>query len=367
MAMTSGADRRRAEVRGLGLLAVVLAISSLPVVIASIAGLSEWSSPFLYASMATAMGASLHLRFGLALGLGSGVLSMVAVLLNPYPVAGAVFIALICLGVGLASRAGAHRIVALVPIVVLFALAQPASINAASTVGNALATGSIMFAGTLWTALLWWLLLEGRIPKARLERSDDDHTYAYAILLTVTAGISTWWVMAHERSHAGAWLVMTIILILQPSAGETIRKSAGRTAGTIGGVVVAGVIAALVSNPTVTILLSITLVFLAIAVSVLKRPYWQFVTLLTPAVVLMDSAGGDVGATIGERLGFTLAGVVITLVVVLAAKGLVDLWLRAHPSPRASTAPKPIAVAFHVSHSAMPAGLPEAYPRSAET
>lgn len=323
----------------LGLLAGVLAIVSLPVVIASVVGLASWASPFLYGSAAAAMGAALSLRFGLALGLATGLLSIPAVLLSSAPIAGAIYVSAICLGVGLASRAGAHRIVSLVPIVVVFSLAQPTELNSVSTLGNALATGSLMFAGALWTVLLWWILLEGRLPKAHLERSHDDGTYAYAILLTVTVGLTTWWVMANERSHAGAWLVMTLIIILQPSAGETLRKSAERTVGTIGGVVIAGIIAAFLSNATALIILAMVLLFFAIASSILKRPYWVFVTLLTPAVVLMDSASGNVDETIDERLGFTVAGVVVAIAAALIAKGLVDLWLRRQSPERAETAP----------------------------
>jgi uncharacterized membrane protein YgaE (UPF0421/DUF939 family) len=58
------------------------------------------------------------------------------------------------------------------------------------------------------------------------------------------------------------------------------------------------------------------------------RPYWLFATVLTPAIVLLESAGSTVDEVAEERLGTTLIGVAATVVVMLVLTALTPLATR---------------------------------------
>ena len=58
--------------------------------------------------------------------------------------------------------------------------------------------------------------------------------------------------------------------------------------------------------------------FMTIAMVLVMKPgtpYWQFVTFLTPAIVLLEGAGSSIVQTDVTRLGFTLLGVAVGMVV----------------------------------------------------
>lgn len=57
-------------------------------------------------------------------------------------------------------------------------------------------------------------------------------------------------------------------------------------------------------------------------------PYWLYATVLTPAIVLLDSAGSTVDEVAEERLGATLIGVAATVVVMLVLTALTPLATR---------------------------------------
>jgi uncharacterized membrane protein YgaE (UPF0421/DUF939 family) len=52
------------------------------------------------------------------------------------------------------------------------------------------------------------------------------------------------------------------------------------------------------------------------------RPYWIYATVLTPAIVLLESAGATVDEVAEQRLGATLIGVTVTVLVMLVMQAL---------------------------------------------
>ena len=55
---------------------------------------------------------------------------------------------------------------------------------------------------------------------------------------------------------------------------------------------------------------------------VLKRPYWEYVTVLTPAVILLSASGVDRVRVAEDRVGFTLIAAAVALLIALGVKAI---------------------------------------------
>jgi uncharacterized protein (DUF983 family) len=65
------------------------------------------------------------------------------------------------------------------------------------------------------------------------------------------------------------------------------------------------------------------LIFGALALRyVLKRPYWEYVTVLTPAVILLSASGVDRVRVAEDRVGFTLIAATVALLIALGVKAV---------------------------------------------
>ncbi len=87
---------------------------------------------------------------------------------------------------------------------------------------------------------------------------------------------------------------------------------------TLGGFVLALLIGEFVSSGPVLYVVGFLLFMVAGIMLMLAKPYWTFVIFLTPAVILVTSAGSTVDQNAVIRLEATAAGVFITLLVMLA-------------------------------------------------
>ena len=92
-----------------------------------------------------------------------------------------------------------------------------------------------------------------------------------------------------------------------------------RASGTVIGFGIAIVLYAILDLPAVLYVCAAVLMVLAlVALQVQHRPYWQYVALLTPAVVLLEGGSGSVVDTALARLGFTLLGAALAVAIELA-------------------------------------------------
>jgi uncharacterized membrane protein YccC len=112
------------------------------------------------------------------------------------------------------------------------------------------------------------------------------------------------------HASRGPWVTVTALLVLQPSAGLTVRRSAARIAGTLAGGVAAAALAAALRDPR---LIAVGVFVLAgLAVAARGVHYGVFTFFLTPVFVLLAQpapgrlaagrgAGG--GHAVGRRRG----------------------------------------------------------------
>jgi uncharacterized membrane protein YccC len=105
----------------------------------------------------------------------------------------------------------------------------------------------------------------------------------------------------------GIWLPMTALLVLQPGYGETMRRAAQRSAGTVVGAAAAGVLLATIRG---TIALDVVIALLAGASAYCRRRYFAHATAFqTPLIMLLIGYGTASGWTdILDRIVYTVLG-----------------------------------------------------------
>ena len=219
------------------------------------------------------------------------------------------------------ARFGLAGAVSLMPIMLAFLLAKPPQISTDVSAGigfdaNALWVGVCVAAGAAWMAIVSWVV-HRRLKLPELHRLTPSRSLAYAITLGLFVGTASAVMVGRDWGHGGAWFVMTLIIVMQPYLQDSWHKALERGVGTIGGVVIAVAIASVVDASWLKYVIAVACLFFAVRLRMQpNRPYWGFVLLLTPAVVLIEGQSASVDATALARLTATLGAVAIGLIAV---------------------------------------------------
>lgn len=229
---------------------------------------------------------------------------------------------------GYSARYGNQSPILFIPIVVSFIVISPPTLTGTS---GQVITGSeysaivgiSLLIGGCWAALLGWALARG-FQRAPVEAVPQQVAIGYAIALASSSGLATFIAAQFFPGSTGAWAVLTILLVMKPRSTDMWRTARHRVGGTILGAVVAALIVmglTALELPRVTWELTLGAVFLTAALSVLiVRPYWQFVTLLTPAIILLKSSGQDELDLDVQRVAMTLIGTLVALTFAVAVR-----------------------------------------------
>ena len=318
----------------LGLVAVVLVIT-LPGLVLTISGRDDLAGMTAMAAVAGVLPALMvgpRMAVVTAVGLGASAAAAVAVTDQPW--LAALLMAAAAGAVGLSSRVSAQRALATAPITLAFLLAEPPRDLAGEPVAP-LVIGAAMLGAALWAALAVSVLMRSR-HRRELETLSWYRAGAYAVVLAVAVGGASWFLVDLQLGHGGAWFVMTLLIVLQPYLKDSWQKTVQRASGTVIGFVIALVLYAVFDVPAVLYVIASVLMLLALVALVVKhRPYWQFVALLTPAIVLLEGGSGSVVDTALARLGFTLLGVAVAVAIELAAVPILRSVARRHPADHA--------------------------------
>lgn len=238
----------------------------------------------------------------LALAVPAGMAGAVAVGLRGQPVAAACFVALCCL---LVAPAG---------------ILQEGLMGAVPTIAAVL----VLVPGDFQpgpTAL--WMLVGGVLVVAvatRLPRSapapgvEPKRAWRHAAVMALSVGAVVYLVDLLAVPH-GYWMALTLTVVLRPFDDQTMKRSIQRVLGTIAGALLALAAAVLLPLWALLALLAISTV-LSIAYA-LGRDYTRQVMFMTPAVVLVGSAGGNPGLIASERALATLAGALLAAAIAL--------------------------------------------------
>ena len=239
---------------------------------------------------------------------------------------------IVSVAAGLTARRGYSVGVIPAAITVAFILAQPPSGSHATGSQIVDCALTVLLSGVI--AVVVGSLFARRGPVETPVASSWSQTINYALILGFLVGISAALVVSRESQHSGAWLMMTILVVVQPSMRSGFRKSLERSVGTIVGVVIALVIGLIAFPATVVYLVAMAFLVFAVVLQRHRAPYWEIVAFLTPCIILIVGARGSVSGTAQDRLFATLLGAGAALVVM----GLESLVLASFFKSRASQA-----------------------------
>ena len=320
------------------LLGMVFIALMIPPVLLLMLGIEGLTSLCVYGGVIALVAAFYDLRLSAALSAVAGVSALVAVLAHPYPLAGALVMSLVAGGAALTARRGLHSPVLVVPLAIAITVTSPPAITGvAAGPATAIVAGVAMTACGLWVTAAARLVLGERRPRFPTRPHSRGVTVAYAAVMAVIVGAATWGVLALGPVDHGGWLLVTLVIVLQPSTADTIRKTLQRLGGTAAGLVLALAVSLLDLPPALHLAISALLLYAALASRfVLRLPYWVYVTALTPAIILVNTQAASTLDLVTERLEFTALGGAIAIAVAFAAKVIVvELGRRQAPSPLA--------------------------------
>ncbi|MFM9049944.1 MAG: FUSC family protein, partial [Actinomycetota bacterium] len=285
-------------------------------------GYTSLVSACVYGGIIALVASFYSVRLSVVLSLVAGVSAFVAVVVEPYPLAGAIFMGLLAGGAALSARRGLHSAALIVPLAISLVLTAPPSITG---VDSAFATGliaaAVMAGSGLWVTLVSRLVLGSTAPRLPRHEHSRNGSIAYALVMASVIGIATYVVLAVYPVDRGGWLILTLVVVLQPSTKDTVKKTLQRLGGTIAGLGIALLIT-LVDLPLWADLLgSAVLLYIALAVQfVLRLPYGIYVMFLTPAILLMNVKAADALDLATKRLELTAVGAAIAIAVAFIAK-----------------------------------------------
>lgn len=319
----------------------LVALIGLPAILAQWLWLPSSAGVFVLGALpATIAVVTVGPRRALQIACAVGVFGFLAALVHPYPILGALLVAGTAGYGGYSARYGNTSPILFVPIVLSFVVISPPTItNSSGTAITGLPfagiVGFALLVGGLWAAILG-LVLARNLRHAKEDLSTPAIAVGYAIALALPTGLATFVAANYFPGSTGAWVVLTILLVMKPKATDMWRTARHRVGGTLAGAVLA---AALVLSldalgvPRANYELLFGLIFLAIALSVLLiQPYWQFVTALTPAIILLKSSGYDTIDLDIQRVAMTLIGTLLALVFAVLTREV---------SERVLTSPRP--------------------------
>lgn len=267
-------------------------------------------------------------RVSLLLNVLASILAGAAVLVHPYPIVGALLMAALGALTGFSARRGLHSPVMMVPLIIGFLLVSPPPLFSTTTAPTldasyALGIGVAVLVGGLWATLVFYLM-RSRLPKPQLQQTEELVAHIYGAGLAITLGVATFVILTWFSGGFGAWLLLTILVLMQPEKHATFSKTIARVSGTVIGIFLAGLFVTLIGAAALHYVVGLVLVFIALLEKA-QGSYARFTMLLTPAIVLFDSVGRDGYKVAESRLVFTVVGAALVIVVSV----ILDMIVRA--------------------------------------
>lgn len=289
----------------------LLALAAAPAILAASLGAGAVAGDLVLATMAGLIAATIApVRPAVLAALALAVGAALAVPAAASPIFAALLMAGCGIGMGVAALAGISSAVTLVPITVGFIVSEPPD-------ASAFEVGLTVAAAALFGVLLG-ALVRRRIPHKAPEAMNPVRAGAYGVILALLAGISAWIVVDRGLAHAGAWLLMTYFVVMQPYLQDGWIKALQRAGGTILGFVVAIALALVVQLTSLEFLLGVVAMVAANWDRIRGCPYWRYTAIMTVGVVLAEGATASVVTTGEQRLLATVAASAASLLAMAA-------------------------------------------------
>ena len=190
-------------------------------------------------------------------------------------------------------------------------------------------------------ASVWGVLIALMLRRGRTIPSIPGASWTWGItqgllvggVMAVVAAVATW----RHLGQGGAWLLMTTFLVFKPLTPTPWRRSLNRALGTMLGVlIVATYLKTLPATaPSTAVLIPGTLMLAAAALTIISQrwPYWCFVAVLTPGIVLLfacmtgSSKAVDLARHLDSlRFEYSLLGIAIALLMQAILTGITNVF-----------------------------------------
>jgi len=323
--------------RKLAGLIVIVVIGMIPGILLTFFGMPLLGSAATLGAVSGAI-ASLSLSFQKStwVAIAMGVATFLAVFSSAGEFFAVAAFALIGAFTGIMNFKGISGAYIFVPITAGFVLAQPPTLSS-NLFFDGLIVGLIAAAAALFTSFL--VAIPARsLPKMPAPTFAPMIVIGYAVNLALLLAITSYLTMHFALGHLGAWLMLTIVVIVQPTLHATWTKGLQRASGTILGFFIAVGVADSIPLPGLYVALGALFIVVALLQKVKNVPYWQYAMFLTPGIVMLSSSGSSVGATADERLYATFAGALICLIVLVLERPLFRFVSAKANSPQADGA-----------------------------
>lgn len=254
------------------------------------------------------------------------------------PLPSALLMASIALIIGLSARRGPTSPILWVGTILGFLIIRPPEFGgtgwqAFDEINPTLVTAVLLLVGGLWVRLVI-ATLPHKVPNSKETAPRSVYSMVpYALALAISTGLSTYFLLLYAPGSVGAWLILTIFVVLK-YPGASFTKSRDRVLGTVGGGFIAFItllILQFVGEERSTWQLIFAFVFFGISLRyIVPGPYWKYVLFSTPGVVLLDSnVVVDQTSIDIWRVAFTLIGAALALGIGEIVRKLTHAFLRA--------------------------------------
>lgn len=241
------------------------------------------------------------------------VTSALVVLATPNPWLVAAIFLVSGLGVGVVAEHGLRATYGLVPMTAGFVLAGVEQVPVAP-LRNALIVAGVIIVSAALAVLVVQSTMK-TIPKGASEIVGHVRALSFGVVLGVMLAITAWIVTRYDLAHFGAWLILTLVVIMQPNIGDSWRKALQRAAGTVLGFFISIGIATTIDSSALLYVAAVIAVGLAATAMVDHKPYWMYATALTVAIVIFEGSSTSIVDTAKERLWATVIAALAALAV----------------------------------------------------
>ena len=266
-----------------------------------------------------------RLRDGLLAVAVQAVLSGTAFLVTHSPWESGVLMALVGIAMALGGRVGWRTPVMVMAVFTagaFFPVHVPGDAPPGSLEGAAGIALAILVGGALGAVVLRIVLRHHTAPRKSAPVPWPD-VVVNAVALGVTLLVGTAGVLAWDRSPVASWLMITIVILAQPTDERTMRRSWQRLIGSLAGSLIAAGFALVLTATWQSAI--VTFVFFTAAWSYrlshpaveLGQGYWIYTVITTPAMILLavPSGGHQTIEAAGQRVGLTVVGVIAVVLV----------------------------------------------------
>lgn len=301
----------RAVIAGVVLLVVTALLPGLALGVAGLSAQTSVATLGILSGLFAALGGGP--RVGVLLAAPLGLAAGLAVALDHDAWLAAALLLVVAGSRGWLATRGLHGALTTAVVAVGFIVSDPPA--AGTWVPEPVMAGLVMLGGALYGAGVVALVRLKRPSPASPAHLTAPRARAFALVSGITVAAVTWAVVRFDVGHTGAWVILTVVVVLQPYVQDGTRKAVQRAGGTVIGFAAVYLIGLATDSLIALYILGMAALVLAIVLSIAARPYWAFAGALTAAIVLLEGASTSVTDTALQRLGATAVGVALALAV----------------------------------------------------